>query len=115
MVQIDQPKLMDYKTMTERFGGRICFWNCADIQWGTQESTRDEEIIADIEEMVNQYNRFNGGLMARHYPQPWDINLSPERQTLICKSGFCGLWVPRLFKTEVSKKDLVYSEFHENV
>ncbi len=83
VVQIDQPKLMDYKTMTERFGGRMCFWNCADIQWGTQESTGDEEIVVDIEEMVNQYNRFDGGLMARHYPQPWDINLSSERQTLI--------------------------------
>jgi hypothetical protein len=35
--------------------------------------------------MVRVYDieRFKGGFIARHYLQPWDINLTPERQRII--------------------------------
>jgi hypothetical protein len=28
-------------------------------------------------------DHFGGGYIAKHYPQPWDIQLSPARQRLI--------------------------------
>ena len=35
--------------------------------------------------MVSAYapDRFQGGFIAKHYPQPWDIQLPAERQKLI--------------------------------
>ena len=33
--------------------------------------------------MASTFARFNGGLIARHYPQPWDIHLSNETQITI--------------------------------
>ena len=94
VVQIDQPRLMGHARMAERFGGKICFWICSDIQWGASEEVTDDHLIQDIEEMTTSYNRFDGGLMARQYPQPWDINLSRERQLLIYEAFMnngCGL------------------------
>ena len=86
VVQLDQPRLMGYDQLTEKFGGRFCFWNTADIQWTTQEAVTNEQIEVDIEEMVGSFNRFNGGFIARHYPQPDDIHLSQEKQLLIYES-----------------------------
>jgi hypothetical protein len=33
--------------------------------------------------MAQAFSRFNGGFIARHYPQPWDIELSVEMQEVI--------------------------------
>jgi hypothetical protein len=83
VVQLDQPRLMGHQRLTEEFGGRICFWNTVDIQWSTGSSISDEDLRAEVAEMTRVFGRFNGGLIARHYPQPHDIHLSNEAQMTI--------------------------------
>jgi hypothetical protein len=82
-VQLDQPRLMGYKRLTDEFGGKICFWNTLDIQWSTQASVTAEEVRAEVAKMTKTFARFHGGFIARHYPQPWDIHLSNEMQMAI--------------------------------
>jgi hypothetical protein len=83
VVQLDQPRLMGHASLSEAFGGKICFWNTVDIQWSTSAAVSAEEVRAEVAEMTGAYARFNGGLIARHYPQPWDIQLSEEMQRVI--------------------------------
>jgi uroporphyrinogen decarboxylase len=85
VVQLDQPRLMGHEKLIELVGGRMCMWNTVDIQWCTQENISDEDIRHEIKEMLRVYDvqKHAGGFIAKHYPSPWDINLSPERQRLI--------------------------------
>jgi hypothetical protein len=78
VVQLDQPRLMGYRHLADSFGGRICFWNTVDIQWSTGEAATEAGIHAEVKEMMRAFDRFDGGIIARHYPQPWDIALPPE-------------------------------------
>jgi hypothetical protein len=78
VVQLDQPRLMGHRHLSDTFGGRICFWNTVDIQWSTSEAATEAGIHAEVKEMMQAFDRFNGGIIARHYPQPGDIALSPE-------------------------------------
>jgi hypothetical protein len=75
VVQLDQPRLMGYRHLSESFGGKICFWNTVDIQWATRPGVTESELRAEVKEMVRAFDRFEGGLIARHYPQPHDIQL----------------------------------------
>jgi len=78
VVQLDQPRLMGHRHLSDSFGGAICFWNTVDIQWSTSEAATESGIRAEVKEMMQAFNRFNGGIIARHYPQPGDIALPPE-------------------------------------
>jgi hypothetical protein len=84
-VQLDQPRLMGHANLVERLGGKICMWNTVDIQWSTSEGRTDEEIRREVADMVQTYDPKGrgGGFIAKHYPQPWDIELPPRRQRLI--------------------------------
>ncbi len=88
VVQFDQPRLMGHQKLIEALGGKICMWNCVDIQWASKEEVTNDEIRREVAEMVEAYQipRFNGGFIAKHYPQPWDIQLPVERQKLIFES-----------------------------
>ena len=86
LVQLDQPRLMGHRALADCFGGRICFWNTVDIQWSTSPHVTAEEVRAEVAEMTRAFARFEGGLIARHYPQPWDIGLSAEMQRVIYES-----------------------------
>jgi hypothetical protein len=78
VVQLDQPRLMGHAHLAEAFGGKICFWNTVDIQWATRPGVTEAELRAEVEEMMRAFDRFGGGLIARHYPQPHDIGLPPD-------------------------------------
>ena len=85
VVQLDQPRLMGHQTLIEALGGKVCMWNTVDIQWATSEGVSDEDIRQEVADMVRAYDMagHGGGYIAKHYPQPWDIELPPERQRLI--------------------------------
>jgi uroporphyrinogen decarboxylase len=88
VLQLDQPRLMNNQILSEKFGGRICFWNTVDIQWSAGPEITEEDLWNEAAEMVRVFNRFNGGFMARHYPQPKDINLSRERCRILAEAFF---------------------------
>ncbi|MBW2093116.1 MAG: hypothetical protein JRI34_13460, partial [Deltaproteobacteria bacterium] len=94
VLQLDQPRLMGHKKLTDDFGGKICFWNTVDIQWSVSGDITDDDIRNEVRDMVEIFNRFGGGFMARHYPQPHDIQLSRERCMLIYEAFLengCGI------------------------
>ena len=94
VVQLDQPRLMGHSRLADAFGGRICFWNTLDIQWATSGNVSEAQIRSEIAEMMAAFNRFDGGIIARHYPQPGDIALSPEFQRVSYEAFMangCGL------------------------
>jgi hypothetical protein len=88
VVQLDQPRLMGHEALMAAVGGKLCLWNCVDIQWATAEGRTDQEIRDEIRRMIAVYApaRRGGGFIAKHYPQPWDIGLTPRRQRLICET-----------------------------
>ena len=94
VVQLDQPRLMGHQRLANEFGGKICFWNTVDIQWSTSTSVTADEIRGEVAEMTEASAHLNGGLIARHYPQPQDIHLSNEAQVAIYEAFLehgCGL------------------------
>jgi hypothetical protein len=72
-------------------------WNTVDIQWSTGTDVSDDELRREVMEMLRIYDfqKYQGGFIAKHYPSPWDINLPPSRQRLIYdafkESGCCSL------------------------
>jgi uroporphyrinogen-III decarboxylase len=94
VVQLDQPRLMGHHALTQLFGGRICFWNTVDIQWSTRGGVTVDEVRAEVSDMVASFDRFDGGFIARQYPQPWDIDLSYEHNIAIYEAFMgngCGV------------------------
>jgi hypothetical protein len=85
VVQLDQPRLMGHQKLIDTLGGKICMWNTVDIQWSVQDDISENDIRNEVAEMVRIYDvkRCHGGFIAKHYNQPWDINLPPDRQRLI--------------------------------
>jgi hypothetical protein len=83
VLQLDQPRLMGIDRLADEFGRKICFWNAVDIQWSPSEDADEEEIRAEVQHMAEAFGRFGGGFIARQYPQPRDIGMSPERHDLI--------------------------------
>jgi hypothetical protein len=86
VVQLDQQRLMGHERLADEFGGKLCFWNTVDIQWSTMENPSDDEIEAEVAEMMDAFNRFGGGIMARQYPQPADIGMPYERHIAISEA-----------------------------
>ena len=96
VVQFDQPRLSGHECLMEIVGGRICMWNTVDIQWSVLPETTDQQIREEVAELVriSNWRSLGGGFIARHYPQPWDIDLTNDRQRLIYDSFLnqgCGL------------------------
>lgn len=76
VVQLDQPRLLGHRTLAERFGGQVCFWNAVDIQWATTPGITTCDVTAEIAAMLDPFAGV--GVMARHYGQPEDIGLTAE-------------------------------------
>jgi len=85
VLQLDQPRLMGHRNLIDLLGGKLCMWNPVDIQWSTMEGRTEDELRQEVVDMTRIYDvrGHQGGFIARHYPQPWDINLSKARQKLI--------------------------------
>ena len=83
VLQIDQPRLLGVDRLAEEFGGKICFWNCVDIQWSAQPEVAVDEVREEAMSMTRALGCFGGGFIARQYPQPGDIDMSPEKHAAI--------------------------------
>jgi len=89
-VQMDQPRLMGYENLIEASRGKLCFFNCVDCQWTALPEVTVEEIAAETEKMMETFTRRmpGGGLIVKHYTQPWDIGLSKEKERAIAEAYF---------------------------
>jgi uroporphyrinogen decarboxylase len=90
VIQIDQPRLMGVQRLADEFGGKICFWNCVDIQWSSQPEVTLDEVRVEAEETARRMARFGGGFIARQYPQPEDIEMPSEKHRAIYEGFMRG-------------------------
>jgi len=68
--QFDQPELVGVEKLANEFGGRVTFWCPVDIQ--KVMVTGDRRLIEnEAVKMLDCFGRFNGGFIAKDYPQ-WD-------------------------------------------
>jgi uroporphyrinogen decarboxylase len=88
VVQLDQPRLMGHENLVRVLGGKVCMWNTVDIQWSGAGNVTEQDIRNEVADMVriNDVKKYRGGFIAKHYPSPWDIELSVKRQRLIYRS-----------------------------
>jgi hypothetical protein len=94
VLQLDQPALMGVDRLAREFGGKICFWNTVDIQWSALPEVTLEEVRGEVRHMVEAFDRFDGGFMARQYPQPAAIGMPREKYQAIYETFMeygCGL------------------------
>ncbi len=83
VLQLDQQHLMGVERLANEFGGKICFWNTVDIQWSARPDVTLDELRAEVAHLVEAFGRFNGGFIARQYPQPADIGMPIEKHQAI--------------------------------
>lgn len=86
VLQLDQPRLMTYERLADTCDGRICLWNTLDIQWSTRLDVTSDDFADEIARMVHALNPHKGGLMARQYPAPQDIDLTDADQMEIYRA-----------------------------
>jgi hypothetical protein len=77
IIQLDQPELFGIDKLSEEYGGRICFCCTVDIQ--KILPSRDLCMIEEsVKKMIAMLGKFDGGFIARAYPQPRDIGVTSE-------------------------------------
>jgi uroporphyrinogen decarboxylase len=90
VLQIDQPRLMGVGRLAQEFGGKVCFWNCVDIQWSSRPEVTAEEARREAAEMTQAMGCFGGGFIARQYPQPDDIEMPADKHHAIYEGFMQG-------------------------
>ena len=82
VIQLDQPELMGIEWLGQNYGGKICFWNCVDIQ-KTIGSGDLDAIDDEAQRQVWSLGNFGGGFMVKAYQQPESVGMTiaqSERQ-----------------------------------
>ena len=77
VIQLDQPELMGIDWLGEHYGGRICFWNCVDIQ-KTMPTQDLQAIENEAHRQVWRLGNFGGGFMVKAYQQPMAVAITEE-------------------------------------
>jgi hypothetical protein len=85
VIQQDQQENMGVENLAARYGGRICFWCPVDIQHTMITGSLDD-IRNYARKLIEQFGRYNGGFIAKHYPQPEAINHRPEATRAMCEA-----------------------------
>jgi len=84
VIQIDQQDNMGVDELARRYGGRICFFCPVDIQ-----TTLIKPNLPAVEEkarhLLRAFGRYNGGFMAKTYPQPEAISIPEENTAYMCE------------------------------
>ncbi|MCP4166324.1 MAG: hypothetical protein GY759_10575 [Chloroflexi bacterium] len=84
VLQIDQQDHMGIDMLADRFGGRICFFCPVDIQTTLPKPDNLIAIEDKVKQLVGRFGCYNGGFMAKTYPQPEAINIPEENMAHMC-------------------------------
>ena len=87
-MQLDQLDIMGLDLLGERFGGRICFFNCVDIQ-SVMPRNDHKEIYEYGCRMVEAFASEKGGFIGKIYPQLQDIDVTVE-SAIVSLDAFLG-------------------------
>ncbi len=78
VIQMDQQENMGIENLSNRFGGKICFWCPVDIQ-NTMVKGTIEDVKNYAKKLIDYFGKFNGGFIAKWYPSPKAVNHSEEK------------------------------------
>ncbi len=84
VIQQDQQENMGIDILSKRFGGKICFWDPVDIQ-GVMIRGSVEDVRAYARKLIDSFGRFNGGFIAKWYPDPDAVEHSWEKIHAMCQ------------------------------
>ena len=85
VLQLDQPELMGIEWLGANYGGKICFWNCIDIQKTIGKGNLDE-IEDEAHRQVWNLGNYDGGFMVKAYEQPESIGMGVEEAEMQYRS-----------------------------
>lgn len=85
VIQMDQQENMGVDALSERFGGRLCFWCPVDIQQTMVNGSLDD-IRAYAGNLIDSFGKFNGGFISKWYPSPDAVGHSRERIDAMCEA-----------------------------
>lgn len=85
VIQMDQQENMGVDNLSNRFGGRICFWCPVDIQQTMITGTL-EDIRVYAKKLIDSFGKFNGGFIAKWYPSPEAVGHSQERINVMAEA-----------------------------
>jgi hypothetical protein len=84
VIQMDQQENMGVDLLSEKFGGRICFWCPVDIQQTMISGTvRDVENYA--KKLIDKFGSFDGGFIGKWYPSPDAVRHEWEKIDAMCR------------------------------
>jgi len=83
VIQLDQQENMGLETLSERFAGRITFWNPVDIQ-NTMARGNLDEIRAYCRKMTKLLARHEGGFIPKWYGDPKGAGHTQESIDAMC-------------------------------
>ncbi|MGB9678091.1 MAG: uroporphyrinogen decarboxylase family protein, partial [Candidatus Ratteibacteria bacterium] len=78
VIQMDQQENMGVEYLSEKFGGRLCFWCPVDIQ-NTMIKGTIEDVKKYAKKLIDYFGKFNGGFIAKWYPSPLAVKHSEEK------------------------------------
>jgi len=85
VLQLDQPTLMGIDWLGERYRGRLCFWNCVDIQ-RTMTAGDLGAIEAEARRQVSRLGSPRGGFMVKSYAQPEAVGITAAQADQQCRA-----------------------------
>ena len=69
VIQMDQQENMGVDLLSERYGGRICFWCPVDIQQ-TMITGTVQEVENYAKKLIEKFGGFDGGFIGKYYTSP---------------------------------------------
>lgn len=78
VIQMDQQENMGIERLSNLFGGKICFWCPVDIQ-NTMVKGSIEDVKNYAKKLIDYFGKFNGGFIAKWYPDPESVNHTWEK------------------------------------
>lgn len=98
VLQLDQQDHMGIERLSQRYGGRICFFCPVDIQTTLCKPANQTAIEQKVKELIWHFGRFGGGFMAKTYPQPEAIQIPEENNAFMCEQVKCYGQYPLRFQ-----------------
>lgn len=84
VIQMDQQENMGIDLLSDKFGGRICFWCPVDIQQTMITGTvRDVENYA--KNLIDKFGGRDGGFIGKWYPSPDAVRHEWDKINAMCK------------------------------
>lgn len=85
VLQLDQQNQIGVDLLKQKCGGKICFFCPVDIQT-VMPSENYRAIEESAKRLIEVFGSYNGGFIAKLYPQPYDVGISEKSMQVMCEA-----------------------------